>query len=226
MTQPRLFHRWSAAEGMMLRMVLGAKGIAYESMACGLLDQESAFDLGYADLPILLWPNGQHQQGRIKDLEAMDQEYPQPFLLQGRIAPAEWQAFLTWRDNLTPLRERLIAPVLPAYAEIGGDAAATTFFRGECQRRFATSIESLANDRYDAYAQLERRGHLRELARRLAQQGFYGATLSLVDIVLTADLHLLRLLDGVTIPLDLLYYFQRVATACGVSLEDGMAHHL
>ncbi|MHB0889074.1 hypothetical protein [Acidithiobacillus sp.] len=41
-----------------------------------------------------------------------------------------------------------------------------------------------------------------------------------------ADLHLLRLLDGVTVPLDLLYYFQRVATACGVSLEDGMAHHL
>lgn len=116
--QPRLFHRWSAAEGMMLRMVLGAKGITYES------------------------------------------------------------------------------------------------------------IESLANDRYDAYAQLERRGRLREVARRLAQQGFYGATLSLVDIVLTADLHLLHLLDGVTIPLDLLYYFQRVATACGVSLEDGMAHHL
>ncbi|MHB1532786.1 hypothetical protein [Acidithiobacillus sp.] len=58
------------------------------------------------------------------------------------------------------------------------------------------------------------------------RKGFYGTTLSLVDIVLTADLHLLRLLDGVTIPLDLLYYFQRVATVCGVSLEDGMTHHL
>jgi glutaredoxin 2 len=211
---------------MMLRMVLGAKGIAYESVACGLLDQESAFDLGYADLPVLLWPDGRHQQGTVNDLAAIDQGHPQPALLLGPIAPGEWQAFLAWRDSLTALRERLIAPVLPAYAEIGGDAAATEFFRGECQRRFAGSIESLANDRYDAYGQMERRGRLRELARLLGQQGFYSGTLSLVDIILTADLHLLRLLDGVTVPLDLLYYFQRVATACGVSLEDGMAHHL
>ncbi len=123
-------------------------------------------------------------------------------------------------------RDRLIASVLPAYEEICSDPEDMEFYRQECERRFQQSIESLANDRYGAYQQLENRGRLRELGKVLAKQRYYTGTLSLIDIVLTADFHLLRLLDGVTIPIDLQYYFQRVAEACDVSLNDGMPRSL
>lgn len=225
-TEPTLYHRWSSVEGQMLRMVLGAKGLHWNDHPCALRDQESAFDLGFAELPVLVHADGQAQQGKLAELAALDARYPDTPALHSSIPAAEWEAFVQWRAGLTALGDRLIAPVLPAYEEICGDPEDMEFYRQECERRFQQSIESLANDRYGAYQQLENRGRLRELGKVLAKQRCYTGTLSLIDIVLTADFHLLRLLDGVTIPLDLQYYFQRVAEACGVSLNDGMIRSL
>ncbi len=210
----------------MLRMVLGAKGLHWNDHPCALRDQETAFDLGFAELPVLVHADGQAQQAKLAELAALDARYPDTPALHTSIPASEWEAFVQWRTGLTPLGDRLIAPVLPAYEEICGDPEDMEFYRQECERRFQQSIESLANDRYGAYQQLESRGRLRELGKVLAKQRCYTGTLSLIDIVLTADFHLLRLLDGVTIPLDLQYYFQRVAEACGVSLNDGMIRSL
>ncbi|MFA7496705.1 MAG: glutathione S-transferase family protein [Acidithiobacillus sp.] len=222
----RLYHRWSSSSGQMLRMVLSAKGLHWNDQPCALRDQETAFDLGYADLPVLVHANGHKQQGSLAELAALDPHYPETPALQSGIAENEWNAFCAWRKQLTALVERLVAPVLPAYDEIGHDDEDMVFYRNECERRFQQSIEALANDRYGGYQQLESRGRLRELGKLLARQRFYTGQLSLIDIVLTADLHLLRLLDGVTIPLDLQYYFQRVAEACHISLNDGMTRSL
>lgn len=210
----------------MLRMVLGAKGLHWNDHPCALRDQETAFDLGFAELPVLVHADGQAQQAKLAELAALDARYPDTPALHTSIPASEWEAFVRWRAGLTPLGDRLIAPVLPAYEEICSDPEDMEFYRQECERRFQQSIESLANDRYGAYQQLESRGRLRELGKVLAKQRCYTGTLSLIDIVLTADFHLLRLLDGVTIPLDLQYYFQRVAEACGVSLNDGMIRPL
>ncbi len=62
-TGPTLYHRWSSVEGQMLRMVLGAKGLHWNDHPCALRDQESAFDLGFAELPVLVHADGQAQQG-------------------------------------------------------------------------------------------------------------------------------------------------------------------
>ncbi|WP_414039723.1 glutathione S-transferase N-terminal domain-containing protein [Acidithiobacillus sp. M4-SHS-6] len=221
-----LYHRWSSVPGQMLRMVLSAKDLQWEDHPCALQDQETAFDLGYGDLPVLVHGDGHKQQGTLPELAELDQRYPETPPLLESLGEAEWTAFCQWRSSLTPLLERLIAPVLPAYAEISHHEEDMAFYRNECERRFQQSIEALANDRYGAYQQLESRGRLRELGRILARQRFYTGHLSLIDIVLTADLHLLRLLDGVTIPLDLQYYFQRVADACQLSLNDGMSQSL
>lgn len=221
-----LYHRWSSTSGQMLRMVLSAKKLQWQDHPCALRDQETAFDLGYGDLPVLIHADGCKQQGTLPELAAMDQRYPETLPLHAPIGEAEWTAFCQWRSSLTPLLERLIAPVLPAYDEICHHEEDMAFYRNECERRFQQSVEALANDRYGAYQQLESRGRLRDLGKILARQRFYTGQLSLIDIVLTADLHLLRLLDGVTIPLDLQYYFQRVSDACQLSLNDGMSQSL
>ena len=223
---PTLYHRWSSTEGQMLRMALGAKGIPWKDHPCRLRDQETAFDLGFADLPVLVHADGWAQPGRLADLAALDARYPDTRPLHTPIPETEWEAFLSWREGLSALRDRLVAPVLPAYAEICGEPEDMEYYRRECARRFQQSIESLANDRYGAYQQLEGRGRLRALAKRLAKRRFYTGDLSLIDIILTADFHLLRLLDGVTLPLDLQYYFQRVAEVCGFSLNSGMTRPL
>jgi len=221
-----LYHRWSSTAGQMLRMVLSAKNLHWQDHPCALRDQETAFDLDYADLPVLVHANGKKQQATLSELAELDRLYPETLPMQQNIAEPEWAAFCQWRNSLTPLLDRLIAPVLPAYDEISHDEEDMNFYRNECERRFQQSVEALANDRYGAYQQLESRGRLRELGKILARQRFYTGDLSLVDIILTADLHLLRLLDGVTIPLDLQYYFQRVADACNISLNDGMTQSL
>ncbi len=221
-----LYHRWSSASGQMLRMVLSAKNLSWQDHPCTLRDQETAFDLDYADLPVLVHANGDKQQGTLAELAALDARYPQTRPLHQTITEAEWTAFCQWRENLIPLLERLVAPVLPAYDEICQNEEDMFFYRNECERRFQQSVEALANDRYGAYQQLESRGRLRQLGNVLAQQRFYTGNLSLIDLVLTADLQLLRLLDGVTIPLNLQYYFQRVAEACNLSLNDGMTRSL
>ncbi|MCE5360097.1 glutathione S-transferase [Candidatus Igneacidithiobacillus taiwanensis] len=218
MSEPTLYFHWSDPQALRLRLLLGAKEVSYRQQPCRLQDLETPFDLGQARLPVLCIGE-QRWTGNLEDLPALDATLPSPVLA---VAAAEWQAFCAWRQDLDALLQRLIAPVQPAFAEIADDPEDLRYFRQEKERQFGQSLEALANDRYGAYQQLARRGRLLELGKLLAKNRFYVGTLSLVDIALCADLQLLRLLDGVTLPIDLQYYFQRVAEHCRVSLQDGM----
>lgn len=121
------------------------------------------------------------------------------------------------------MRERLYAPVLPAFIDIGADENDMAAYKNAVLHRYGMSVEALSNDRYDGFNQLVAQGHLIQLGRHLAQQRFYlNNTLSACDILIACDLFPLQLLDGVTMPLDLMYYIQRVETACNTSLRAGL----
>ena len=220
MSEAVLYFRHADAAGLRLRLLCAWRGLNLRLEPRPLRDLETAFDLGFADLPVLVDGDGRRWTGAVESLPELDAQLGRtpanPALM------AEWPAFVAWRAELEPLRQRLLAPILPLYPEISADPEDFAWYRQECERRFGQGPEALANDRYGAYQQLERRGRLRQLARILAQKKFYLEEMSLVDIVLTADFHALRFLDGVTVPIDLLYYFQRVAGQCGLSLDSGL----
>ena len=136
---------------------------------------------------------------------------------------ASWTALLAWRSRVDAVLARLHAPVTPAFADVGADATTLMAYKADIQHRFGMSVEALSNDRYDGYLQFATLSHLPELGRHLSQQRFYlGGKLSACDLVLACDLFPLQLLDGVTLPMDLLYYIERVEKACGASLRDGL----
>ncbi|MCE5386997.1 MAG: glutathione S-transferase [Acidithiobacillus sp.] len=219
MSEITLYFHWSDPKALRLRLLLGAKGVPYLAEPRPLQDLETAFDLGFSQLPLL------HFGERIYSA-AFEDLWTLALLLPGKplaaIPDAEWQAFCRWRGDFSALLERLVIPVQPAFAEISDDPDDLAFFRSQAERRLGQSLEALANDRYGAYQQLERQGNLRQLAKIIGKERYYLGTLSLIDLILTADFQLLRLLDGVTLPLDLQYYFQRVADHCQVALNAGI----
>ncbi|MEY2341336.1 glutathione S-transferase [Acidithiobacillus sp. IBUN Pt1247-S3] len=221
MFEPILYFHWSDPQALRLRLLLGAKALDYRQEARPLQDLETAFDLGHARLPILQTAD-RNWGGELSDLPELDAMLGGESLYAGIITTDDWQAFCQWRQGLDSLLQRLLVPVQPAFSEISDDPEDLQYFRQESERRFAQSLEALANDRYGGYQQLAQRGRLSTLANLLAKQRFYLGRLSLIDLVLCADFQLLRLLDGVTLPLDLQYYFQRVAESCRVSLNSGM----
>ncbi len=187
-----------------------------------LQDHETALDPGFADLPVFVLSDGHRLAASPQELAKLDASLEGSAVLGNPLPAAEWMAFLEWRQRIAPLLERLTVPTLPVYSEISGKREDMAFFRQETIRRFGQSLESLASDRYGAYLQMEKMAKLHELSAVLAKNRFYFGQFTLVDILLVADLHLLRFLDGITMPINLQYYFQRIAEYCQVSLEEGM----
>jgi glutaredoxin 2 len=45
---------------------------------------------------------------------------------------------------------------------------------------------------------------------------------SIADALLAADLYPLQILDGISLPIDLMYYLRRVEETCATSLDAGL----
>lgn len=219
----RLYHFWSEPGAQRLRLALGYKGVEYEDHPLDYHDDETFFELGLArGVPVLQLADGSLHTDSVSILERIDTLFPAaPPLVEGRIEAGAWKALLDWRARCDAVLQRLYAPARPGYAGIGDDAESLAAYKAEVERRFGMSVEALANDRYDGYAQLDRLTDLRALAAHLARHRFYTGAPSIADMLLCADLYPLQLLDGISLPIDLLYYLGRVEEACGISLRDG-----
>ena len=218
----RLYHFWFEPASERARLALGAKGIPYELIVPDYDDDETFFEMGLArGVPVLRWDDGGIQADPWAALRDIDQHGSGPTLF----APLEvdqWRALQAWREKADRLLERLYAPVRPAYRGLGDNAAHLASYKASTAARFGVSLEELANDRYGTYAQLDALTQFKGLGAFLAQHRFYARTFSAGDIVLTADLFALQLLDGITLPIDIMYYFERVQGICGVDLRDGL----
>lgn len=219
-----LYHFWSEPPAQRVRLALSAKGVEYADRPLAYHDDETFFELGIArQVPVLALDDGRLITDSVAILEQIDDLFPTKSpLVMGHIDDGAWQALLDWRRQAAAILERLYAAARPAYQDIGGDEDAMASFKAEMEKRFGMSVEALANDRYSGYAQLERLSHLPELARYLATRRFYMGELSIADCLLAADLYPLQVLDGLTLPVDLMYYLKRVEDACQCSLRDGL----
>ncbi|MDA8361549.1 MAG: glutathione S-transferase N-terminal domain-containing protein [Gammaproteobacteria bacterium] len=218
----KLIHFWFCPASDRARLALAYKGIAHELIVPDYDEDELFFELGIArTAPVVLWPDGGLETDSITLFAELDRRHAQPSLL-GPLSATQWQAVLDWRTRATQVLDRLHAPVKAAYRGIGDDDGHLAAYKASVAARWGMSVEELANDRYGAFAELDQLTHLRELGGFLRVHRFYAGTLSAADILMTADLFPLQLLDGVTLPIDLMYYFERVQEACGVDLRAGL----
>lgn len=221
MTALYFFHSSSASQRV--RLALGYKQVAYTAHALDYDDDETFFNLGLArEVPILVLADGRRLTDSIDILAQIDDLFVGPALRHGVIDDAAWAALLDWRRRVDALFARLQAPALAGYADIAVREASLADYKAAVQRRFGQSLEELSNDRYAAFEQLAAQTRLPELARHLARERFYVGRPSIADMVIAADFYPLQLLDGVTLPLDLMYYLERVAEVCGVDLREGV----
>ncbi|MHB1174645.1 MAG: glutathione S-transferase family protein [Sulfuriferula sp.] len=220
----RLLHFWSSMPAQRVRLALAYKGADHELAALGHDDDATFFELGiaHADLVLCLADGSLHTDS-LAILRQLDGWVGGKPVFDGLIETAAWQALLDWRQSAGHLLDRLYAPVAPAFADIGSDPAIQAAYKAQIEHRYNMSVEALSNDRYDGFSQFAAQSRLVELARHLGQQRFYaGGKFSACDLLLACDLFPLQLLDGVTMPLDLMYYIERVEKICGASLRDGL----
>lgn len=217
-----LYFSPSAPLAQRVRLALGYKNVAYLATALEYDDDETWFELGISRRDcVLRLSDGTLLDDSIVILERADSLFGGAPIMDGVLPLDAWRALLDWRSQIDALLARLYAPLLPAYSDIAASEAHLAAYKREVEQRFGLSVEALSNDRYDGYSQLAARSRLSELARHLAQLRFYyGGRISAADFVLAADLYPLQLLDGVSLPLDLMYYFERVAERCGVDLRE------
>ncbi|QKT03130.1 glutathione S-transferase family protein [Ectothiorhodospiraceae bacterium 2226] len=220
-----LYHFWSSHEARRVWLALHCKGVSFDDRPLSYDDDDTFFELGVARaVPLLELDEGTRLGDAWDILWRVDELFPQAPALRAEIVDADaWQALRTWRERAEPILARLYAPLAPAYHDVAGHETTLAAYKAEVERRFGMGVEALANDRYAGYEQLARLSRLPELARHLARNGYYLGTLSIADLVLTADLHPLQLLDGVSLPIELMYYFKRVERACGADLGAGLA---
>lgn len=220
----KLYHRWSSMSAQQVRIALSYKGIAAETIALPQDDDNIWFELGHARADVALaLPGLALQTDAITILRHLDDWVGGTPVFNDLVSEDAWQALLAWRNNVQHIRERLYAPILPAFIDMGGTEADLASYKASAQHRYGMSVEALSNDRYDGFNQLAAQSNLAALGQHLSKHRFYlNSSLSACDIVIACDLFPLQLLDGVTMPLDLMYYIQRVETACHASLRTGL----
>ena len=218
-----LYHFWSDTNSQRLRLALGYKNIDYDDHPLSYWDDETFFDLGVSrSVPVLKMPDG-HLLTDINDmLWNIDKIFPEgEALVEGVIDESAWNALLEWRANVDAVLTRMTAPALLNYVDIASDEESVNAYKREVQQTYNMSAEALANDRYAAYDQLAKMTNIKALGQHLSKNKFYMSKPSIADVLIAADLYPLQCLDGVSLPIDILYYLARVEKECGVDLQQG-----
>jgi glutaredoxin 2 len=204
-----------------VRLALGAKRVPLDLRSVDWFDDETFFELGIArQSPVLQTADGTLHTDTTTVLAEIDRLFPEkPALRDGIVDDAAWSALLDWRSRVDAVLERLYAPLAPGFHGIGDNPEALADFKAGVRHRFGMTLEELANDRYDGFAQFAKLSRLPDLARHLIQERFYLGQLSIADCMLAADLYPLQMHDGINLPVDMLYYLRRVEEACRVQLN-------
>lgn len=218
----KFYHFWFEPASERVRLALGFKGLAHDRIVPDYGDDETFFELGVARAaPVLVGDDGAVLVDPWEILRAVDRHGPSPALFAA-LGDDQWRSLVSWRARADGLLERLYAPMRPAYRGIGDRPDHLASYKASVAARFGASLEELANDRYGAYAQLDAGTDFKGLGGFLAKHRFYAGDFSVADVLLTADLFPLQLLDGLTLPIDIMYYFERVQDACRVDLRCGL----
>ena len=205
-----------------VRLALGAKGRKDEQVALAYTDLETPIELaGRKQVPIYVTDEGQALLESETILRRIEAESPEPPLFEGAIEGADYEALKAWMAEFDQVVDRLRGPTQLGYAGLGDDAEAADYFRRQVETRTGAQLEELVNARYADYLDFEAGAGLKRFANVLAKSRFFSGQLSVADLYIVSEWGFLRWVDGVSPPLDLLYYFERVEDACGIKLASG-----
>lgn len=217
-----LYHYPFCPPAQRVRLALGAKDREVEQVALPYTDLETPVELaGRKQVPIYVTDDGEVLLESESILRRIESEALEPPLYEGAVDPEDYEALKAWMGELADVVDRLRAPTQLGYAGLGDDADAAEYFRRQVEARTGTQIEELVNARYADYRDFEARAGLKRFANVLAKSRFFSGQLSVADLYIVSEWGFLRWVDGVSPPLDLLYYFERVEDACGVKLASG-----
>lgn len=221
--KPVLYHFWSDTNSQRLRLALAYKKIEYVDEPLSYWDDETFFELGLSrTVPILKMPDDSLKTDVNQILWSIDEIFPAgKNLVENIIDEAAWQSLLVWRDKINAILTRMLAPALLNYVDISASEESVIAYKREVQKKYQMSAEALANDRYAAYDQLAQMTNMKALGQHLSKNTYYMGELSIADVLITADLYPLQCLDGVSLPIELLYYLARVEKTCGLDLQQG-----
>ena len=207
-----------------VRLALAYKAVSHDCVALAQDDDVTFFELGIAHAPLVLQlEDGSLHTDSLTILKNLDSWVGGTPLFEGILDEPAWQALISWRMSVDNVLQRLYAPVLPAFQDISANELTLAAYKETVQQHCGMSVEAMSNDRYDGYRQLSALSRLPELAKHLGKNKFYsGGRFSAADLIIACDLFPLQLLDGVTVPMNLMYYIQRVEHTCGASLRDGL----
>ncbi|MFA9459704.1 glutathione S-transferase N-terminal domain-containing protein [Thiohalorhabdus methylotrophus] len=219
---PTLYHYPFCPPAQRVRLALGAKGVEAEQIALPYTDLETPIELaGKKQLPVYVSDSGEALLESETILRRLEEERPEPPLFEDAVGPADYEALKRWMGELEVLVDRLRGPTQLGYSGLGDDEEAAEYFRRQVEHRHGARLEELVNARYADYRQFEAAAELRRFANVLAKSRFFSGRLSVADLHIVSEWGFLRWVDGVSPPLDLLYYFERVEDACGVKLASG-----
>ncbi|KPV41010.1 hypothetical protein AN478_03480 [Thiohalorhabdus denitrificans] len=217
-----LYHYPFCPPAQRVRLALGLKEIPAEQVALAYTDLETPIELaGKKQVPIFVTDAGEVLLESEAILGRLDRDAPEPPLFEGAIDPDDYASLKRWMEGFEPLVDRLRGPVQLGYAGLGDDEEAAAYFRRQVESRHGAQLEELVNARYADYRQFEAEAELKRFANLLAKSRFFSGRLSAADLLIVSEWGFLRWVDGVSPPLDLLYYFERVEEACGVKLASG-----
>jgi glutaredoxin 2 len=212
-----LYYQSWRNEGARLRLALSANRCDVETIALPWAADEIFFELGVGENPVILKTETKVYSDSLEVLQDFSAFCPENNL--ATVSAADWQGLKAWHSANALLLERLYAPVALA-ATTFRDEAARAHYKAIVERRFGQSVEALANDRYAAFQQFARQSQLSALSQHLEKNRFYNGHCSAADCWLTADLFPLQFLDGISLPIGLRYYWQRVMDFCACDLTS------
>lgn len=168
-----LYHRWSSMAAQQVRLALSYKAISFSAQPLPQADDAIWFDLGLAraDMALLL-PEQPIQTDALSILPQLDDHAGGAPIYNSLIDDAAWQALSGWRAANKNVLERLYAPVLPAFSDIGANESDLASYKTKIAHDYGMSVEALSNDRYDGFNQFAAQAQLPQLALYLAKNNF------------------------------------------------------
>ena len=218
-----LYHYPFCPPAQRVRLAIAAKGLPVVQETLPYTDLTTPVDLaGRKRLPILVTDAGEVLSDSMTILQRLERQAPDPPLLEAVIRPADFEGLRAWTEEVALLLDRLRAPVQLGFRGLADDADAADYFRRQVASRHGAQLEELVNARYADYRSLASQADLKGLARALTRGRFFSGCLSVADLYIVTEWGPLRWVDGISPPLDLLYYFERVEEACGLGLAEDL----
>ena len=212
----KLYHYPHCPFCQRVRLALGAKKIAYESIIPSYADAKTPTQLvGKKILPIVVFDDGEVLAESVDIIQALDNRFDHHPLFR-----KDTQKELTWVTRVVQI-PRYFDLLLPHYLDTYKDApefdeAGTEYFRTTKEQKRGTTFTALKAERKNIYEQ--NIDPVLNQFRHKIEHGFIQEKFSAADCVLAADLSGLRIIPEIALPSLITEYIERAEDYCGDDL--------